>query len=90
MVTESGDVNAGCLAGLQDGHTLGDCDRVTIDEDLDDIFGVREMDPGTSYRGAGIELGFGMGDLSSSLGLVEFRRGDNGAMKIRATMRREQ
>lgn len=51
MVAETGDVDAGGLAGLEDGEALGNTHREPIDKDLHDIVGASEVEPGTSDGG---------------------------------------
>ncbi|KAM1426413.1 hypothetical protein ACFXTO_019101 [Malus domestica] len=46
VVAESRDINAGDLTGLQYNKFLGDLDGVSIDEDFDGIFEIREVDTG--------------------------------------------
>lgn len=50
MVAEPRNVDAGDLAGLENGHSLGDFHGITVDEHLDGIFGVGEMDAGAGER----------------------------------------
>lgn len=46
MVAEAWYVNAGDLAGLEDGEPLGDLDGESVDGDFDGIFGGPEVDAG--------------------------------------------
>ena len=50
MVTEPGNVDAGDLARLQNGHPLGNFHGIAIDEDLDGVIGVGEVDPSSGHR----------------------------------------
>lgn len=61
VIAESRDVNAGDLTGLQHSKSLGDFDGVSIDEDLDGIFGIREVDTGPAHRGPRREICGGVG-----------------------------
>lgn len=77
MVAEPRDVNAGDLTGLQHSESLGDFDRVTIDEDLDGIFRVGEVDSGPAHGGPGRKIGggLGLGRGGGLVGVLELRSG---------------
>lgn len=70
MVAETGDVDAGGLAGLEDGEAFGDIHREPIDKYLHGIVGAGEVEPGTSdggrQRGG---LGSGVGRLGGGAGI---------------------
>lgn len=51
MVAEARDVDAGDLAGLEDGEALGDLDGESVDRDFDGVIGGREVDAGATDRG---------------------------------------
>lgn len=79
MVTESRNVDAGDLAGLEDSKSLGDFDRITINEDFDGVIRVGKMNPSSGEWGSRREIWFGWGLSCSSLGFVEFRCGGDRA-----------
>lgn len=69
MVAETGDVDAGGLAGLEDGEALGNTHREPIDKDLHDIVGASEVEPRTSDGGRQLwGLGGGVGWLGGGGG----------------------
>ncbi|KAM1584978.1 hypothetical protein ACFX1Z_037901 [Malus domestica] len=61
VVAESWDINADDLTCLQSSKSLGDLDGVSIDEDFDGIFKIREVDTGPTHRGPRREICGGFG-----------------------------
>lgn len=81
MVAEPRDVDAGDLAGLENGHSLGDFDGVTVHEDLDGIVRVGEVNARASKRSPRRKIG-GRRLLrlrGGGLGIAKLSLGDDGS-----------
>jgi len=92
MVAEPRDVDAGDLAGLENGHSLGDFDGVTVHEDLNGIIGVREVNARAGERGPrrkidGRRLFWLCG---GGLGIAKRRLGDDGSEEDGGVLGREE
>ena len=57
MIAEPRDVDAGDLAGLKNGHSLGDFHGVAVHENLDGVLGGWEVDAGAGERSPRREIG---------------------------------
>lgn len=79
MIAESRDIDAGNLASLQHCHSLGDFNRVPINEHLDGVIRVGEVDPGSGDGVPLRKIWFGLDGGGSGFGVVEVRRGADGA-----------
>lgn len=79
MVTKSRNVNTSDFTGLQNRHSFGDFDRITINKNLDRIIGVREMNPGTTNRGSRRKIWSRFRCGGGSFRGLKLRLGDDGA-----------
>lgn len=81
MVAKSGNINAGDLASLKNGHSLGNLNGITVDEDFDCVVGVGEMDAGAGERLPRREIGWRrlFGGGGGGFGITKLGFGDDGS-----------
>lgn len=82
MIAKARDVNAGNLAGLKNGHSLGDFHGVAVDEHLDGVVGVGKVDPSAGERSPGREIGrrlLRLGLCGGRFGIPKLRFGNDGS-----------